>query len=144
MPADQLFSLCNLAVLPGWLLLLLAPRWTGTQIVSAVVIPLALAILYSVLLISQWSVLEGSFTSLCGVAQLFENPYALLAGWIHYLAFDLFIGSWEVRDARRLKIHHGMVLPCLVFTFLAGPFGLLLYFGLRYGMRKGMNVAGDV
>ena len=136
MPAEQLFSICNFAVLPGWLLLAFVPRWKGTQIVSSMVIPLTLAVIYLALLVSQWSVLGGSFSSLSGVAQLFENPYALLAGWIHYLAFDLFIGSWEVRDAQRLEIHHGWVLPCLVFTFLLGPFGLLLYFGLRYVVRR--------
>ena len=44
------------------------------------------------------------------VARLFENPYLLLAGWVHYLAFDLFIGAWEVRDARRLEINHLLVV----------------------------------
>lgn len=136
MSADQLFSICNLAVLPGWLLLACVPRWKGTQIVSSMMIPLAMAVVYLALLVSQMSVLEGSFSSLSGVARLFENPYALLAGWIHYLAFDLFIGSWEVRDAQRLKIHHGWVLPCLVFTFLLGPLGLLFYFGLRTVLRR--------
>ncbi len=143
MSADQLFSICNFAVLPGWLLLAFVPRWKGTQIVSSMVIPLALAVIYLVLLVSQWSVLEGSFSSLSGVAQLFENPYALLAGWIHYLAFDLFIGSWEVRDAQRMKIHHGLVLPCLVFTFLFGPFGLLLYFGLRTALKRKVTLWSD-
>ena len=140
MTAEQLFPLCNYSVVPGWLLLVFAPRWKGTQIVSGSVIPLALAVAYLVLLISQWSVLEGSFSSLAGVATLFENPYTLLAGWIHYLAFDLFVGSWEVRDASRLEIHHGLVAPCLIFTFLFGPFGLLLYFGLRTSLRKNLTV----
>ena len=144
MSAEELFPLCNFFVLPGWLLLAIAPRWKGTQIISSMVIPLTLAVVYLVLLISQFSVLEGGFSSLSGVARLFENPYALLAGWIHYLAFDLFIGSWEVRDARRLEIHHGLVLPCLVVTFLFGPIGLLLYFGVRFGARRKGNTALDV
>ena len=44
---------------------------------------------------------EGGFGSLADVATLFGKPELLLAGWIHYLAFDLFIGAWEVRDAQR-------------------------------------------
>jgi hypothetical protein len=143
MSADQLFSICNVAVLPGWLLLAFVPRWQRTQVIAGMVIPLALAVIYLALLVSQWSVLEGSFGSLSGVAQLFENPYALLAGWIHYLAFDLFIGSWEVRDAQRLKIHHAWVLPCLLFTFLLGPFGLMLYFVLRTGLRRKLMLPSD-
>jgi hypothetical protein len=70
------------------------------------------------------------------VAALFSVPAALLAGWIHYLAFDLFIGSWEVRDSQRLKISHWLVVPCLVLTFLFGPIGLALYLLLRAGLRK--------
>ena len=55
----------------------------------------------------------------------------LLAGWIHYLCFDLFIGSWEVRDAKAQGISHWLVIPCLFLTFMFGPVGLLLYFALR-------------
>ena len=61
------------------------------------------------------------------MATLFANPWLLLAGWIHYLAFDLFVGSWEVRDARERGIPHLLVVPCLVMTFLFGPAGWLLY-----------------
>ena len=76
------------------------------------------------------------FGSLDQVFAIFQNPGMVLAGWIHYLAFDLFIGSWEVRDARRIGIHHVLVIPCLVGTFLVGPVGLLLYLLLRLGMKK--------
>jgi hypothetical protein len=70
------------------------------------------------------------------VARLFENRSLLRAGWIHYLAFDLFIGSWEVRDSQRLGIRHLLVAPCLLLTFLFGPIGLAAYLGLRAGLRR--------
>jgi len=54
-----------------------------------------------------------------------------LAGWVHYLAFDLFIGSWEVRDANRHGIPPWAIIPSLILTFLFGPMGLLLYFLIR-------------
>ena len=63
---------------------------------------------------------------------LFDNPWALLAGWTHYLAFDLFIGGWEVRDAQRRGIPHLLIVPALVLTFLLGPAGLLLYLAIRW------------
>jgi len=75
---------------------------------------------------------EGDFFTLAGVQQLFANPWAALAGWLHYLAFDLFIGSWEVRNARRVGIPHWQVIPCLFLTFMLGPVGLLVYFVLRW------------
>jgi hypothetical protein len=74
---------------------------------------------------------DGGFSSLSSVSRLFENPWALLAGWTHYLAFDLFIGGWEVRDAQRRGVRHLFMVPVLVLTFLLGPGGLLLYLLIR-------------
>ena len=71
---------------------------------------------------------------------LFANPFALLAGWVHYLAFDLFIGAWEVRDAQQHQVPHLAVVPCLLLTFLFGPAGLLLYFVLRYALRRQLSL----
>jgi hypothetical protein len=73
----------------------------------------------------------GGFGSLQEVTILFSDPNLLLAGWIHYLAFDLFVGAWEVRDAQRQGIHHLLVIPCLLATLMAGPAGLALYWLLR-------------
>jgi len=125
---EALFSLASAAVLPGWLLLAFLPRWRHTaRLVCAVVIPGLLAVLYAALLAARWGGAEGGFSSLADVQKLFADPWLLLAGWVHYLVFDLFIGAWEVRDAGRLGIPHLLVVPCLVLTFLFGPVGLLLY-----------------
>jgi len=129
MPSPEaVFSMASAAVLPGWLLLVLAPRWRWTaRLVSAVLIPGLLAVLYAAIIAARWGGAEGGFSSLADVQKLFADPWILLAGWIHYLVFDLFIGAWEVRDAGRLGIPHLLVAPCLVLTFLFGPVGLLLY-----------------
>jgi hypothetical protein len=128
-------------VLPGWLLLVFLPRWKwGARLVCPVVIPLLLALVYLWLVATTFGRTPGGFGSLAEVSLLFQNPRALLAGWIHYLAFDLFIGSWEVRDAQRTGVHHLLVVPCLVLTFLFGPVGLLLYFALRAGIRRKLFV----
>ena len=135
MTADQLFSIANFVVLPGWILLVVAPRWRWTQRIAAVALPLALAALYLTLLILHFGKSGGGFGSLAQVSKLFENPYLLLAGWIHYLAFDLFTASWEVRDSERLRIAHPYVIPCLLLTFLFGPVGLLTWFLIRTSLR---------
>ena len=74
---------------------------------------------------------KGSFQSLAGVHQLFFNNWILLAGWVHYLAFDLFVGSWIVRDAQALKLAHYWVIPILPLTFILGPVGFMFYQGLK-------------
>ena len=132
MDLDTCFSIASSAALLGWLFLALLPRWRWSAgVIGPVLVPGLLALVYGVLIVPRLFQSEGGFGSLDGVARLFEDRELLLAGWIHYLAFDLFIGSWEVRDARRLGIHHGAVLPCLALTFLLGPIGLALYLGLR-------------
>jgi hypothetical protein len=109
-------------------------------------LPLAglLGALYAVLIATNIFGAAGGFGSLGDVARLFENPYLLLAGWVHYLAFDLFVGAWEVRDARRLQINHLIVVPCLLLTFMLGPVGLLLYLGVRGSLCQtyGVDAAG--
>jgi hypothetical protein len=95
-----------------------------------------------VLLAAHWGESKGSFSTLAAVAVLFSNRWLLLAGWIHYLAFDLFIGAWQVRDARAQAISHFLVIPCLLLTFLVGPVGLLLYFAIRAVKVKSIAVAG--
>lgn len=137
MSLDTLFSLCSTVVLPGWLLLVFLPRWKWTaRLITSVVIPSLLGLVYLYLIVTQFGKTAGGFGSLTEVQQLFQNPAMLLAGWIHYLAFDLFIGSWEVRDAQRLSLNQLLVIPCLAFTFLFGPIGLGLYFILRLAVKK--------
>ena len=131
MTAEQLFSMLNLVAVAGWLTLGFLPRARWATTVVPVVIPCLLAVVYVVLVVATLPGSEGGFSSLAGVKALFENPWALLAGWTHYLAFDLFIGGWEVRDAQRRGISHLLVVPALVLTFLFGPAGLLLYLAIR-------------
>ena len=56
----------------------------------------------------------------------------LLTGWLNYLSFSLFAGTWEVHDARDQRIPHIWMLVPLALTMLAGPSGLLLYMGIRF------------
>ncbi len=144
MTPEPLFSFASTIVLPGWLLLVFAPRWKWTaRFICALVIPVLLGLLYLYIILVHWRGSEGGFGSLGQVSDLFQSPWLLLAGWVHYLAFDLFIGAWEVRDAQRERIHHLLVIPCLFLTFMFGPIGLLLYLGLRVGTRKKILIAEE-
>lgn len=128
---DLLFSLANTVALLGWALLVLAPRWRITRaVVLSGALPLVLAVAYALLIGSHYlgpHAAEGGFGSLAEVAALFRDPWGLLAGWVHYLCFDMSIGIWESLDARRRGVPHLLLVPCLLLTFLFGPVGLLLY-----------------
>ncbi|MGI4738352.1 MAG: ABA4-like family protein [Janthinobacterium lividum] len=137
---DFLFTLANPLALLGWALLVLAPRWRVTNLlVLSGALPLLLAGVYAALITTHYlgaHGAEGGFGSLAAVAALFRDPWALLAGWVHYLCFDLFVGAWEVRDAQRRGVPHAALVPALGLTFLFGPVGLLVYFGVRRAFGK--------
>jgi hypothetical protein len=141
MTPERIFAIANSTALLGWLILVFAGRirWAAALVTGAV-LPLIFALLYAGLIAAHWGETQGSFSTLAGVATLFENRWLLLAGWIHYLAFDLFIGSWQVRDAAHFQIPHLAVIPCLILTFLFGPAGLLLYFLIRSAKTKSLRV----
>jgi hypothetical protein len=137
---ERLFSLAGAIVLPCWLLLVFVPGWKWTQRLATFVVPIFLGSTYLWLLLTAPRVAGGGFNSLAQVAALFSARQALLAGWLHYLVFDLFTGSWEARDAQRLGISRWLVAPCLLLTFLFGPVGLGCYLLLKLGMRRSVGV----
>ena len=126
--------------LSGWLLLIFFPKNSISKLVAGIVIPLVLSILYLILIAANLQGAEGGFGSLADVAMLFQKRELLLAGWVHYLAFDLFIGAWETRDAARYQIPHLVVIPCLVMTFMLGPIGLLFYLAIRTAKTRAVSL----
>jgi hypothetical protein len=132
MTASQAFDVLNLIALSAWVLLALSPRLPRVALlVAGRVVPVMLAIVYVALIAINWRGSEGGFSSLTAVGILFDNSWILLAGWTHYLAFDLLVGNWEMADAQARGVRYALVLPCLLLTFLFGPAGWLLYMTAR-------------
>jgi hypothetical protein len=133
MTAEAIFQIANTFAALSWVALLLLAR---QPIVTRLIIPIGacglLSLAYLYLVVNTLGESDGGFGSLSDVSLLFQNQSALLAGWIHYLAFDLFIGCWEVRDARRHDISIVLIVPALILTFLFGPVGLLAYLLIRF------------
>ena len=131
MNAETVFSIANTTALATWLVLALFQRrrW-ATDIVVPVAVSL-FAATYIVIVASTWLTSSGGFSSLAAVSTLFSHPWVLLAGWLHYLAFDLLVGRWEVRDAERRGIKPWVVVPFMALTFMFGPAGWLSYCVLR-------------
>lgn len=137
MTPDQLFQLSSPLALLGWIALLLSPLAPrAAQVVAAAAIPLLLSLAYAGLVLAFWWEAPGGFGSLAEVQALFTHPHIALAGWLHYLAFDLIVGAWAVRTARAEGIPHWAVIPCLVLTFLFGPAGLLAFAILRFTFTR--------
>lgn len=141
MELERVFSLASAAALVGWLALVFAPLRRAAAVGVARLIVALLCGAYLAFLVTGLASGNGppegaGFDSLAGVRLLMASPQALLAGWVHYLAFDLFIGSWQVEDAPAAKVPHWLLLPCLALTLLAGPVGLLLYLSLKLARQR--------
>lgn len=131
MDPETIFSVCGGMATIGWIALVFAPGRRWATLLAGLMIPVAIACVYIVLLALHWKGSPGGFGSLHDVSLLFSQPWPLLAGWIHYLAFDLVVGAWEARDARVSGVPHLLLVPCLLLTFMFGPAGLLLYLIIR-------------
>src|SRR6266852_9167983 len=119
MSPQQVFSIVSSLALVSWIMLAILPRrpWV-TKVVTTKLVPGLFAILYTAIAVSLFWRSPGGFSTLASVGVLFSNPWLLLAGWVHYLAFDLLIGTWETTDAAARGTSKWVVLPCLVLTFL--------------------------
>ena len=137
MSLEIIFSIANTVAFFCWIFLfvLYHKRWVYRLLFSYVFTLMALMYLFFILK-GIGGGADGGFDTLANVKLLFSKDEAVLAGWIHYLIFDLFVGMWICYDADRRGINRWILLPCLLLTFLLGPTGLLLYFIIRVGFLK--------
>jgi len=133
MTPSEVFSIANMIAMPMWILMILLPKWKITRfLIDYKVIPLVLAIIYALYIFIALSGGGGmDFGSLESVMALFTEENAVLAGWVHYLAFDLLVGMWMVDKNKELGIHQLIMAPCLLGSFMLGPIGFLLFMIIR-------------
>lgn len=130
MQPETVFSVCNTSALLGWIVLL-AGYQKSWSVRAARWLAMAFAVTYVIVLSLHFGEAEGGFGSLPEVMKLFTDRWVTLGGWIHYLAFDLFVGAWIVEAGQREGLAWWRVLPALPVTFMFGPAGLLLFVLLR-------------
>jgi hypothetical protein len=135
MNLETVFSAMTLLALAGWLCLALAPLRRPALVAAARVVAALLSLAYALLILrgltQPGNPAGGDFNSLAGVMTLLSVPAVMLPAWIHYLAFDLWVGTWEVEDAPRAGVPHWLLLPAMALTFMLGPVGLLTYLIMR-------------
>lgn len=127
---DSVFSAASGLAMLGWIALALSPahaRWAGAaRLFAGRVVPIVLAVAY-VVLFARHGMADGGYDSIAAVRRLFAVPALLVAGWLHFLAFDLFVGAWIAKRGAALGLPHLMLLPLLALTFMFGPAGLLAF-----------------
>nr|WP_298789749.1 ABA4-like family protein [uncultured Allomuricauda sp.] len=133
MKTAEIFSIANSMAMPMWLLMIILPKWKVTRfLIDYKVIPLLLSLVYAFYMIYHIQTGAGlDFGSLSSVMALFTLENAVMAGWVHYLAFDLLLGMWMLNENQKLGIHQLLMAPCLFATFMLGPVGFLLFMIIR-------------
>jgi len=133
---DEYFQWANGLALMGWIFLIiglfLPPRINRR---FGLTVPVLISCFYLAMVLVHFSSSDGAYDSLANVMLLFQKKEMVLAGWAHYLAFDLFVGWCIANDARQLAITRFLVIPSLLLTFLFGPVGLLLHLIVRTSMH---------
>ncbi len=137
---DLAFQLSSLLVMPFWLLMIFVPTWRWTQRTIAspwIVAPVAL--LYAILIVPM---MAGALPALmnpqlASIAALLGTPVGATVGWIHFLAFDLFVGRWVYLDGRRLGLSAWFASPILLVVLMFGPLGFLIYLVVSKLLRPG-------
>jgi hypothetical protein len=134
-PVNAVFSLSSVAVVPLWFLMIVLPTWRGTRRIVAEPWAYApLAVVYAALVLPRFGeiaavvVLRPSAETL---GALLATPAGATIAWVHFLAFDVFVGRWAYLDSRERGVHPLVMAPILLLTFLFGPMGLLSYLVAR-------------
>ena len=141
-PLETVFSIASAMTLLGWAILILLPRRSDMLFsIPQYIIPFLLALLYAGFIMTNFFTVDGGYGSLAAVKLLFQKDELILAGWIHYLAFDLFIGAWVARQADALGIHRVIQAVLLLATFMFGPIGLGLFLVMKFLMRNAHQTA---
>ena len=141
---EAIFRIANFGAVVGWIVLALAAvfGWRGAlERFCGLLVPVLLATAYVVLVVAHWGRTPGDFNSLAGVEALFRSPPAVLAGWLHYLAFDLLVGTAIAQRFLADRLPRLLLLPVLPLTFFFGPAGWLLFQAILFARQGGASPA---
>ncbi len=136
---ETIFNIFNSGILLFWLILLVLPKKRLTQkIIAFPWVPFVISMGYVYFLSTTEGTFTADFSSLNSLTEMFQNaePQGVAAGWLHYLAFDFWVGCWMLKNSQEKGIKHlWMILP-LLCTFMLGPLGILLYTLLLLTQKK--------
>ena len=143
---ENIYLWINLGILPFWFMLIIIPNSKFTTFfVNSVILPLILSAAY-VYVIYQAILLEEPifdtfkiYLSLENLYTIFATESFLLVFWLHFLALNLFLGSWISRDGVKYNMPRGLVFAPLILVYFTGPLGLVLYWIIRVFYSKKLS-----
>ncbi|MEZ4218971.1 MAG: ABA4-like family protein [Myxococcota bacterium] len=141
------FALANASVMPWWAVFVVAPRSrAAARLASHGAVFAALGALYAGLVVAAFGAGPAGPSTASPLAAaswraVLGTDSGFLAGWVHYLCFDLFVGAWIVREARRIDVAPRVEL---LFAWLLGPLGLLLFLARRARRLRSFGGLGEI
>jgi hypothetical protein len=144
----EMFYLCvNIGVLPFWILIIFFPQSHLCKYLATSIFPIFL--LSAAYIFILYKAYLGSFDfannfslylGLSSVSELFRDDYYLLMFWTHFVAINLFIGGWILKDAQKLYVNRILLAFPLILTYLIGPIGIFIYWIIRIFYAKRLNL----
>jgi len=131
---EKVFSLSSALVMPFWILMIFFPHWRWTnRVMQSQLVLVPVAALYALLVLPHFGdiFIEVANPTLNSISALLGTSYGATIAWVHFLAFDLFVGRWVYLDGRENAINVWIMAPVLFFCLMLGPIGLLLYLSVR-------------
>ena len=127
---NLLFTICNTLILLVWGAILIFPKSTlSKRLISFPWVPLGISFFYIYFITVSGGIMDADFSTLDGILKLFKEATleSAAAGWLHYLAFDFWVGTWIIRNSQKNQIKHLYIIFPLLLTFMLGPVGILAY-----------------
>ena len=144
---ETLYMWINLGVLPFWFILIVFPQSHLSRIFVTSIFPIfILSGVYIFILYKSYLIgydFDGNFTLYLGLTELsrlFEDHLYIIIFWTHFIAINLFIGGWIVKDSQKFSINKVLIAVPLIVTYLIGPIGLFLYWIIRIFYAKGISL----
>ena len=144
---DTIYLWINIGVIPLWFILLFFPNSKICSVFVVSIFPIfILSTIYLYLIyyffISDYDFINNFnlYLGLDNLKELFNESGFLIIFWSHFLAINLFCGSWLVSDSRKLLIPKTLVFMPLVLTYFIGPLGIFIYWLIRIFFAKRMSL----
>ena len=140
---EMIYLWLNIGVLPFWFILIFFPqsnicRYFVTSIFPYLVLGSVYIYLLFLLYKFDYNFLDN-FKLYLGIIELndlFSNNFFLITFWTHFLAINLFCGSWIVKDSQKLLINKFLIIIPLMITYFIGVLGIFLYWIIRIFYSK--------
>ena len=144
---ETLYMWINLGVLPFWFILIVFPQSHLSRIFVTSIFPIfILSGVYVFILYKSYLIgydFDGNFSLYLGLnelSRLFEDHLYIMVFWTHFIAINLFLGGWIVKDSQKFAINKVLLAIPLIITYLIGPIGLFLYWIIRIFYAKRISL----